>query len=93
MVYHFDYTGMYAQIMKEGFSYGKYEIIENPESISNNGFYYVKTYIEESIPCLPRHSSSHSKLLFVNGYTEGLYWWEEIELLLENGGLIIEIKY
>jgi len=73
LIYHFDYTGMYSQVMMEEFNFGKYEIIKNPEKLEHNGFYFIYAFSNNIMPILPQHSDSNSKLLFTNGYIKGLY--------------------
>jgi hypothetical protein len=38
-IFHFDFSGMYAQCMKEKFCFGNYKIIKNPKNIDIPGFY------------------------------------------------------
>lgn len=91
-LYHFDFTGMYAQVMLEKFNYGKIEIVENNVAFCENGFFHIEAYSKKDlhIPILPH---KNEKLLFANGYISGLFWWEEIKLFIENGGKILKIKY
>jgi hypothetical protein len=73
IIYHFDFTGMYAQVMKEEFSFGDYEIILNPNSISKNGFFHITYKSEMYMPILPHHRED-GRLLFTNGDNiSGLY--------------------
>lgn len=90
-IYHFDFSGMYAQIMQENFDYGSWEIIKNPSNITNSGFYYIDAYSNLKIPVLPHRAEN--KLLFTNGYISGLFWNEEIRLFMQMGGKILDIKY
>lgn len=92
-IYHFDFTGMYAQVMLEDFNYGSYEIVQNPKEIVKNGFYFIEGFSSNEIPVMPHHSDKNSKLMFTNGYFRGLYWWEEIVLFLETGGKILKIEF
>jgi hypothetical protein len=38
-IYHFDFTGMYAQCMMEKFPFGKHYFNENPNDINKPGIY------------------------------------------------------
>ena len=38
-IFHFDFSGMYAQCMKEKFPYGKYKINNNVSEIKEPGIY------------------------------------------------------
>ena len=90
-IFHFDFTGMYSNRLKEDFPIGNPEKIIRPESTDKPGFYFirVKSYIH--LPILPYRCSLTGKLLFPNGVFEGIYWYEEISLFLKEGGEIIEI--
>jgi hypothetical protein len=72
-IYHFDFTGMYAQIMLQNFNYGEYRIINKPNNIKANGFHFIEGFSNTDIPVLPHHSNKNNKLLFSNGYIKGLY--------------------
>jgi len=92
-IFHFDFSGMYAQCMKEKFCYGEYKIIKNPKNLDIPGFYWIKWRSKnEYLPVLPHHSKKNSKLMFTNGILEGCYWFEEIEEFLKNNGELLEIK-
>jgi hypothetical protein len=92
-IFHFDFTGMYSQIMKEEFCFGKIKIIKevkNKEQIKE-GFYDVTIISKEMhIPVLPFRNED-GRLLFPNGSWRGLYWYEELNLFIEEGGIIKEI--
>lgn len=92
-VFHYDFPGMYSQCMKERFPIGEYYINYNVKDINKTGFYYIKYKSNMSIPILPHHNKNNFKLLFTNGFNEGLYWFEEILLFIENGGEILDITY
>lgn len=92
-IFHFDFSGMYAQCMKEKFCFGSYKKIENPKNINLPGFYWIKWKSEkEYLPVLPHHSKKNNKLMFTNGILEGCYWFEEIKEFLNNNGELLEIK-
>jgi hypothetical protein len=92
-IYHFDFSGMYSQCMLEKFCYGRYKINTNSKEIKNPGFYYIEYSSNMEIPVLPHHNLVNHKLLFTNGEMVGIYWFEEILLFIEMGGLIKKIHY
>jgi len=92
-IFHFDFSGMYGQCMAEKFPYGKWKIIHNVDIMDKPGFYYIEYQSNCDIPVLPHHRIIDGKLIFSNGNLEGLYWYEEIKLFLENNGIINKIKY
>lgn len=86
---HYDWSGMYAQCMKEKVLGG--EVIESNiiKDLKHPGFYWIKFKQELEIPILP---IKRDKLLFANGEFEGWYWFEEILLAIEHGVKILEVK-
>ncbi len=86
---HYDWSGMYAQCMKEKVLGG--EVIESNiiKDISHPGFYWIRFSQNLEIPILP---IKRDKLLFANGEFEGWYWFEEIMLAVEYGVKIISVK-
>lgn len=93
-IFHYDFTGMYAQCMKEKFPIGNYKIELNCDNISKPGMYWVEFISKNSnIPVLPHHRIKDGKLMFTNGEMIGCYWKEELELFLEEGGVITKILY
>jgi hypothetical protein len=92
-IFHFDFTGMYSEIMKEEFCFGKIKIIKEVgiEKKIEEGFYDVDIVSNDmNIPVLP-FRSEEGKLLFPNGVWRGVYWYEELMLFLEEGGKIDKI--
>jgi len=92
-IFHFDFTGMYSEIMKEEFCFGKIKIIKEIgiEKKIEEGFYDVDIVSNNmNIPVLP-FRSEEGKLLFPNGVWRGVYWYEELMLFLEEGGKINKI--
>jgi len=75
-ILHFDYSGMYQQCMLESLPYGDFEFIVT-SAIIGPGFYFIKTEFKNEFPVLP---SKEEKLFFKEGYVEGWFWFEEIEL-------------
>lgn len=92
-IYHFDFSGMYAQCMKEKFIFGDYEMKNNKLRIDEPGFYCIEYTSDLDIPVLPHHELASGKLLFTNGKNIGIFWYEEILLFLEMGGQILKILY
>lgn len=93
-IYHFDFTGMYAQCMKQHFPIGNYTFLPNPTNFNKPGFYFIE-YISKNewLPVLPHHRISDSKLMFTNGCLKGIFWFEEILLFLNNNGKILKIEF
>ena len=93
-VFHFDFPGMYGICMKQknvfGESYFEYNIDKNCKL--KPGFYNIDWESNNLFPVLPHHNNINNKLLFCNGKGNGTYWFEEIELFLEKGGLINRIN-
>ena len=93
-IFHFDFTGMYAQCMSEKFPYGEYKLSLNSKNISKPGIYWIEyESIDMNIPVLPHHRLKDGKLMFTNGKFIGAFWYEEIILFLEKGGKINKILY
>lgn len=90
-IFHFDFSGMYTNTLKESYPYGKYIKKIKPTSIDYPGFYSVSVYSNLSVPILPYRDPLTGKLLFPNGRFVGLYWHEELKLFLENDGIITDI--
>lgn len=90
-IFHFDFTGMYSEVMKEEFCFGKIKIKKNIKNIKNPGFYEVTVKSEKmNLPVLP-FRNKEGKLLFPNGKWKGTYWYEELLLFIEEGGIIEDI--
>ena len=93
-IFHFDFTGMYAQCMSERFPYGEYKLNLNDKNIKKPGIYWIEYESEDmDIPVLPHHRIKDGKLMFTNGKFIGAFWFEEILLFLKKGGKIIKILY
>lgn len=86
---HYDWSGMYAQCMKEKIPGGEVYESNMIKDIYHPGFYWIKFKQKLEIPILPIKTD---KLVFANGTFEGWYWFEEIILAIENGVTILEIK-
>lgn len=92
-IFHFDFSGMYAQCMKQKFPFGKYKIETQCKNIDKPGFYWIEAESNIPHPILPHHRLKDNKLLFTNGSIKGCYWYEEIKLFLEHNGRIKKINY
>ncbi len=93
-IFHFDFTGMYAQCMSEKFPYGEYRLNLNSKNINKPGIYWIEyESINMNFPVLPHHRFKDGKLMFTNGKFIGAFWYEEIILFLEKGGKINKILY
>jgi len=86
---HYDWSGMYAQCMKEKVFGGEVYESDVILDVRIPGFYWIKFKQKLEIPILP---IKRDKLLFANGEFEGWYWFEEIILAMENGVEIKEVK-
>ncbi len=87
-VHYYDVPGMYAQAMSQ-----KYPV--NPKGFEYEnldyrkiGFHVVKVSSDLEIPVLPYKSGL--KLLFPNGTFSGSFWYEELILFVESGGIILK---
>jgi hypothetical protein len=93
-IFHFDFSGMYAQCMKEKFPYGKYKINNNVSEIKEPGIYWIEYESKDIlIPVLPHHRLKDHKLMFCNGKFTGAFWYEEILLFIEKGGVVNKILH
>ena len=91
-VFHYDFSGMYTNRLKESFPYGDFTISNRPKKMDKMGFYHVRVKSNiNPIPILPYRCEITKKLLFPNGEFSGFYWYEELELFVKNGGVILEI--
>lgn len=86
---HYDWSGMYAQCMREKVFGGEVYESNIIVDVRIPGFYWIKFKQKLEIPILP---IKREKLLFANGEFEGWYWFEEIILAMENGVEIKEVK-
>ena len=91
-VFHFDFPGMYSQVMAEEYPIG-YFFLEYPQEVEQIGFYHVDVYSDMEIPILPFRDGNSGKLLFPNGEFSGLYWYEELLFFIKRGGLVKKISY
>lgn len=95
--FHYDFSGMYGQCMKEKFCYGDYDIISENDcrlNLNTPGFYSIEyTSNDFDIPVLPHRNIYNGKLMFCNGTMRGVYWYEEILLFIEQGGIVNKIFY
>ena len=94
-VFHYDFTGMYAQCMQEKVGFGKYSIKNCGFNIDIPGFYWIVFKSDLERPVLPIHDvQDNYKLIFPNGDNlSGLYWFEEIKFFQEKGGVVLDILY
>jgi len=85
---HFDWSGMYAQCMKEKILGGEVYKSNIVNNFYSPGFYWIKFRQELEYPVLP---IKKNKLLFANGEFEGWYWFEEIILAKSLGVEILNV--
>lgn len=92
-VFHFDFTGMYTQIMAGDFFFNNPKV-KRTNKIEEGGFYKVDVFSEKmNIPVLPFREKKEGKLIFPNGRWTGFYWYEELKLFEEEGGVILKIHF
>jgi hypothetical protein len=87
--YHFDFSGMYSSCMKEQLPTYNFRY-EEVGSICIPGFYKITFTSSLDIPVLPIKTDL---LYFPNGQYTGVYWYEEIKLFLDEGGIINKIHF
>lgn len=104
-IYHFDFENMYGNIMQNDFPTGELRFVKNITNLEFPGFYFVTVNSSEmKIPILPHKSniekeeniwdeSWKKEMLFTNGKFEGLYFYEELELFIKEGGKILKFHY
>jgi hypothetical protein len=90
-IFHFDFKGMYAQCMQQNFPTSKPYLTFDIKTIEKPGFYNIDWEFYSNLPILPMKDDSTSKLMFYAGNGSGIYWYEEIVLMLENGGKVKKI--
>ena len=84
---------MYSNRLKEYFPIGCPTKVINPKWGGIPGFYYIKVRSNMNLPILPYRCPNTCKLLFPNGVFEGVYWYEEIDLFLREGGEVLQIYW
>lgn len=73
-IFHYDFSGMYTNRLKESFPYSNFKIIDKPNDFNIVGFYHIKVESNiKDIPILPYRCPRSKKLLFPNGSFSGLY--------------------
>jgi len=66
-IFHYDFTGMYSQVMREQFCFGK-AVKTAAKDTNAPGFYNVRIESKiDHIPVLPVRNEDNGKLLFPNG--------------------------
>jgi len=89
IILHYDWNGMYAQCMCEKVLGGEITKSNKIYNLEQPGFYYINFYQNLEYPILP--TKYNKKLMFLNGFLEGWYWFEEILLAIDYGVTIIKI--
>lgn len=92
-VFHFDFSGMYSNRLKEKYPIGEAQLKKEVNTIKDIGFYKVSIESNLNLPILPYRDPTTGKLLFPNGNFTGIYWCEELTLFVENGGIIKKIHW
>lgn len=88
IIHHFDFSGMYAQCMKNRFPTGRPIFKTDSLNIKEIGLHSVKVFSDSEYPILPSHYKE--KLFFLNGYIIGVFTHIELLFFIENGGKIID---
>jgi hypothetical protein len=89
-VYCIDFISMHTTILLEKYPYGEPTIRTGIDTITEVGFYYIHATSNIEPPILPTRDGVTK---YTNGAIEGLYWYEEIKLFVEYGGVITSIDY
>jgi hypothetical protein len=89
-IHYFDFSGMYEQCMKTLFPVGKGSFKTKDLDYNRIGFHVIKFKSFLDYPVLPMHSGD-DKLIFPNGVSEGCYWYEEIILFVQEGGVVLDV--
>ena len=106
-LYHFDFKNMYAEIMLSLFPTGTLILEEGPKTLNKMGFYFVTIKSQKmKIPILPTkligggeenefvwEEGVNDSIIYTNGEFDGLYYKEELDLFIKNGGLIKKLHY
>lgn len=92
IIYYYDFPAFYGNILKSTYYPTGYPIyVEKPNNLKVPGFYFVKVSSNIDLPILPYKSDDG--LIFPNGIFSGLFWSEELNLFIEEGGIILDILY
>lgn len=91
-IFHFDFSGMYAQCMEESFHIGNSSLIYKDFNLATPGFYDIEWKTNMNLPILPMKDEATGKLMFYTGNGYGVYWYEEIQLFIEHGGSVVKIN-
>jgi hypothetical protein len=91
ITHFFDFSGMYGQCMLQKFPTGKIKLINEKFNIYEPGFYHITYKSDMWLPVLPKHYKN--KLIFSNGVSSGIFWYEELISFVQEGGVIQKINY
>lgn len=92
-LYSVDFNMMYYNCFNDRFLTGAIQK-ENAEKIDKPGFYYIRyESINMEYPILYQLNKHTEQNVYCNGIGEGLFWYEEIELFVNEGGIIHKIFY
>lgn len=81
VIRHFDFEGMYHSCLYGRFPVEGLLFSEDVSNLEQPGFYHITVEYYTTFPVLP---VKLEKLYFPQGVVSGLYWYEEVRLLLEN---------
>lgn len=92
-IYSVDFNKMYFNCLKMEYLSGKIYYIKTTV-INQPGFYYIKYESKHmKYPVLFTKNSINDQNYFCNGVDEGLFWFEEIFLFMEQGGIVHKVYY
>lgn len=92
-LYSIDFRTMYLHCLNSEFLVGEITRKE-VKHMDRPGFYYVSyTSPLTEYPILYKKNPLNEQNYFCIGHGEGLFWYEEIELFLSEGGIIHKIHY
>jgi hypothetical protein len=93
LIYSIDFNHMYLSCLDEKYLTGELFYIEST-TISQPGFYYIH-YESGGVkyPILYWKNPLTNNVYFCNGAGEGLFWYEEILLFMQEGGFVKKVCY
>jgi hypothetical protein len=89
IIHYFDFSGMYAECMKNKFPVGKGTFKTTNLDVNEIGLHCVEIITDTKYPILPTHYNK--KLLFPVGKFVGVFTHVELKYFIENGGQILNL--
>ncbi len=88
-----DFNAMYLNCLKTKFLSGSIRLKQTSQ-LDGPGFYYISFESnDQEYPVLFFRNKLTGQGYFCNGRGEGLFWYEEIQLFLEHGGIVHKVHY